>query len=210
MKVLVLCDDRWHPAATPRTGLASLGDCGFEFDWIENAHDWSAARMANYPLTILTKSNNVSSKDETEWMTPAIEVAFREYVQAGNGLLAIHSGTAGYQETPILRRLLGGVFLHHPKQCPVIVEPKTGHPLTAGSEPFTLKDEHYFMALDDSEADVFLTSTSEHGTQPAGWTRRQGAGRVCVLTPGHNLEIWLEPGYQRLILNGLEWCGKDS
>jgi len=29
-----------------------------------------------------------------------------------------------------------------------------------------------------------------------------------VLTPGHNLEVWLHPAYQALILNGLQWCGK--
>ena len=98
----------------------------------------------------------------------------------------------------------------HPAQCPVTVEPVAGHPLTQGSVRFTAKDEHYFMALDDTQADVFLTTTSEHGTQPAGWTRTEGGGRVCVLTPGHNVEVWLHPAYQALIRNGLHWCGKVS
>lgn len=209
MKVLVLCDDRWHPAATPRAGLAGLGESGFEFDWIENAHDWSAARMAEYSLVLLTKSNNVSARDETPWMTSEVEAALRDYVRAGNGLLTIHSGTAGYQETPILRSLLGGVFLRHPPQCQVTIVPTAGHPLVMGSVAFTSKDEHYFMALDDEKADLFLTSVSEHGSQPAGWTRQEGEGRVCVLTPGHNLEVWLQAEYQRLILNALAWCTRQ-
>src|SRR5262245_22508533 len=166
MRTLVLCDDRWHPAATPRAGLAELGEAGYEFDWMENAEEWSAERMAGYPLVILTKSNNVSATDQRPWVTEAVQAAFVDYVQRGNSLLAIHSGTAGYQEMPALRGLLGGVFLKHPPQCPVTVEPKAGHPLTVGSEPFTLKDEHYFMALDDSQADLFLTTSSEHGGQP--------------------------------------------
>jgi hypothetical protein len=29
-----------------------------------------------------------------------------------------------------------------------------------------------------------------------------------MLTPGHNLEVWLHPSYQALILNGLRWCSK--
>jgi len=66
------------------------------------------------------------------------------------------------------------------------------------------------MEFDDPTADLFLTSTSEHGTQPAGWTRTEGAGRVCVLTPGHNLEIWLHPAYQALIHNALDWCAKTN
>jgi len=156
MKILVLCDDFWHPARIPREGLGKLSGAEFTFDWIENAHDWSAERLALYPVTILTKSNNVSSTDQTNWMTEPVQAAFHDYVGNGNGLLAIHSGTAEYAQKPVLRRLLGGVFTHHPEQCPVTIEPHKGHPLVEGSTAFILKDEHYFMALDVQQEDVFV------------------------------------------------------
>ncbi len=111
---------------------------------------------------------------------------------------------------PVLRGLLGGVFSHHPAQCPVTMIPRVGHPLSAGSGTFTLKDEHYFMMLDDSQAKVFMTTKSEHGEQPGAWTRTEGAGRVAVLTPGHNVEVWLHPSFQALLRNTLRWCGKIS
>ncbi|MGZ9234665.1 MAG: ThuA domain-containing protein, partial [Anaerolineales bacterium] len=139
-----------------------------------------------------------------------VQMAFSNYVHKGNGLLAIHSGTADYAQMPVLRSLLGGVFTHHPEQCPVNVNPHAGHPLSAGGAPFTQKDEHYFMAMDDPQADVFMTTTSEHGEQPGGWRRIAGDGRVAVLTPGHNLEVWLHPSFQTLLLNSLRWCGKLS
>jgi type 1 glutamine amidotransferase len=82
------------------------------------------------------------------------------------------------------------------------------HPLCEGVAPFTLRDEHYFMATDDPAVDVFLTTTSEHGEQPGGWRRLEGNGRVAVLTPGHNLEIWLHPSFQALVVNCLRWCGR--
>ena len=162
-----------------------------------------------YPLVILTKSNKVSSIDLTEWMTDTVQATFSDYVHKGNGLLAIHSGTAEYEQKTLLRSLLGGVFAYHPEQCPVTVRPHAGHPLSAGAAPFTLTDEHYFMALDDPQADVFVTTTSEHGEQTGGWTRVEGRGRVAVLTPGHNLEVWLHPSFQRLLRNSLRWCGKS-
>ena len=205
---LVLCDDKWHPAAIARSGLAALALTDLAFEWIEDAAAWSATRMVQHPLTVLVKANNISSSDTTPWMSDDVQQAFVDYVQAGNGLLVIHNGTAGYQECPVLRGLMGGVFVHHPPQCPVTVEPKAGHPLTLGSTPFTLKDEHYFMEMDDPDVDLFLTSASEHGAQPAGWRRQSGAGRVAVLTPGHNLEVWLHPAYQALIGNCLRWCGR--
>jgi type 1 glutamine amidotransferase len=210
MRLLVLCDDFWHPAKIPQKGLVGLGKFDFEFDWIEDANDWSAKRMGAYPVTILTKSNNISSTDETPWMTEPVQGAFLDYVKNGNGLLVLHSGTAGYQHTAVLRALMGGVFRDHPEQCPVTVEPRAGHPLTEGCEGFTLKDEHYLMDLDDDQADVFITTSSVHSTQPGGWRRYAGDGRVCVLTPGHNLEVWQHPTYQTLLLNSLYWCSKIS
>jgi type 1 glutamine amidotransferase len=208
MKTLVLCDDFWHPARIPREGLGALKGSEFTFDWIENARDWLPEQMMRYPLVILTKSNNVSATDQTGWMTDTVQAGFADYVRNGNGLLAIHSGTAEYDQMPVLRALLGGVFTHHPEQCPVTVEPHRGHPLSIGSETFTLKDEHYFMALDDPGAEVFVTTRSEHGEQPGAWRRTDGAGRVTVLTPGHNVEVWLHPAFQALLLNALRWCGK--
>jgi type 1 glutamine amidotransferase len=208
MKTLVFCDDYWHPARVPRAGLGALKGAEFTFDWIENARDWSPEHMMTHPLVILTKSNNVSAADQTGWVTDAVQTAFADYVHKGNGLLAIHSGTAEYDQMPVLRGLLGGTFTHHPEACPVTVDPHAGHPLCSGSAPFTLKDEHYFMALDDPQAEVYMTTKSEYGEQPGAWRRTEGSGRVAVLTPGHNVEVWLHPSFQVLLLNTLRWCGK--
>jgi type 1 glutamine amidotransferase len=207
MRILVLCDDRWHPAQTVRQGLLGLESQEFAFDYIEDAADWSAAHMDTYPLVLLSKSNNRTAGDETPWMDDATQAAFAAFVRRGGGLLVIHSGSAGYADTTVLRPLLGGVFVSHPPQCPVTVTPLSDHPLSAGSAEFTLQDEHYQMTLDDPAADVFVTTLSQHGSQPGGWLRRDGLGRVCMLTPGHNLEVWQHPAFQALISNALHWCG---
>ncbi|RPI34579.1 MAG: ThuA domain-containing protein [Chloroflexota bacterium] len=210
MKILVICDDFWHPARVVRQGLGALCEGEISFDWIENAHDWSPERMLACPVTLLTKANHVSATVQTGWMTGEVEQAFADYVCKGNGLCAVHSGTAGYAEMPVLRGLLGGVFVRHPEQCPVTIQPLAGHPLASGCEPFTLKDEHYFMALDDPQAEVFLTTRSAHGDQPGAWTRLEGRGRVAVLTPGHNLDVWLHRSFQALLRNMLRWCEKND
>jgi type 1 glutamine amidotransferase len=210
MKTLVICGDYWHPPQVVREGLDALKTAEFNFDWIENAHEWSPKRMAAYPLVILTKSNNISSTDQTGWMSDSVQAAFVDHVRKGNGLLALHSGIAEYEQKPELRRLLGGVFIHHPDQCSVTIEPKAAHPLSAGSRPFTRTDEHYFVEIDDPQVDVFMTTRSIHGKQPGGWRREEGAGRVVVLTPGHNLSVWLHPAFQNLLLNALRWCSKGT
>ncbi|MBI2512114.1 MAG: ThuA domain-containing protein [Opitutae bacterium] len=204
-RVLVFCDDLYHPAAVVRAGLAPLGASGeFAFDWIENAAGWNPAGLRDYAAVLLSKSNVCSAKDETPWLAGPNEGALRDYVRAGGGLVAVHSGTASYRDWPIMRAVLGGVFANHPPPCPVTVEPVGGHPLCAGVEAaFTVHDEHYQMLLDDPALDVFLRTRSAHGAQVAGWTRREGRGRVAVLTPGHFPEVWLHASMQRLLVNAL-------
>jgi type 1 glutamine amidotransferase len=208
---LVLCDDPWHQGGLVREGLQEglqrVDDGILSFDWMLDPGDWSSQRIASCRLVILAKANNVSAEGEPGWMTERIEAAFVDHVARGNGLLAVHSGTAGYSRMKRLRALLGGVFVSHPELCPVTVEPRGGHPLAAGSAAFTVEDEHYFMEMDDPDVDVFVTTRSRHGEQPGGWTRREGSGRVAVLTPGHNVEVWRHPSFQKLLLNAMLWCG---
>ncbi len=206
MRTLVFCDDSAHPASLTRDGLAALGQRDLQFDWVEDPTGWSTDSLNQYPLVIFSKANNRSRADHEPWASEETGQAFVDYVAGGSGLLVLHSGTALYDNTPSFCSLMGGIFTGHPPQCPVTVDPTADHPLTAGSEPFTLKDEHYMMEMNDPNVDVFLYTESEHGRQPAGWTRTEGEGRVCVLTPGHNLEVWRHPSYQSLLRNGLAWC----
>lgn len=164
--------------------------------------------MSEYPLTVLAKANITSSKVEKPWLTQETQPGFLDYVRGGGGLVVVHAGTCRYEELNVMNDLIGGAFTRHPDQCEVRIEPRNGHPVTAGVLPFAMKDEHYFIEMDAQDADLFMHSHSEHGVQPAGWSRTEGLGRVCVLTPGHNLEVWLHPEFQKLLANALRWTTK--
>jgi len=206
MHILVFCDDLYHPAATVQTGLAPLAATGpFKFDWVENAVGWDPQQLARYDAVLLAKSNVCSSSDRTPWLAGPTEHALSDFVRAGGGLVAVHSGIASYKDWPAMRAVLGGVFEKHPPPGQLTVEPVAGHLLTTGLHgAFTIYDEHYQIVMDDPAADVFLRVCSEHGVQPAGWTRHVEAGRVVVLTPGHFPEVWLHRAMQRLLVNALE------
>jgi len=191
-------------------GFAPLAEAGFDFRFLEDGTAWSGGLMTEYALVVLAKANINSAADRHPWLSVDSQNAFQDYVQGGGGLLVVHAGTAGYQELSGLRRLTGGRFLQHPDQCEVDLIPRPGHPIVAGVNPFMVRDEHYFMALEDHAAEVFLHSQSAHGIQPAGWTRPEGRGRVCVLTPGHTEEAWRHPMFQLLLQNALHWaCPKN-
>ena len=96
---------------------------------------------------------------------------------------------------------MGGSFAEHPAQCLITYNPVDGYDETAGVEAFSAMDEHYFMNMDNKNIDLFMTSSSANGTQPAGWLCRSGAGVVTVLTPGHRIEVWQNPNFKQLLRN---------
>jgi len=210
LRTLVLCEDRWHPAEAARRGIAALAEPRFNFQFICDGGEWSRERMVGCQLLIVAKSNHRNAEDHRAWLTPQNQTELRRFVQGGGGLFVIHGGTAGYGDLIVMRETTGGIFKRHPDQCPVTVRPAPQHALTRGVNTFTAQDEHYFMTLDDLRAEIFLHSSSEHGVQPAGWTRREGQGRVCVLTPGHNPEVWLHAEFQKLLRNGLNWLAAGN
>ena len=207
-RVLVICEDAWHPVEIIRRGLSPLVAGGFDFEFLEGGAKWSAGLMQNFSVVILAKANMISVTDNRAWLTPDSEAAFQNYLRRGNGLLIIHGGTSRYGELPVMRSVMGGAFLSHPAECVVTLEPNPSHKLSHGAGIFTVRDEHYHVAFEGSAADVFLQSRSEHSVQPAGWTRVVDGGRVCVLTPGHNLEVWLHPEFQIILSNALRWTAK--
>jgi hypothetical protein len=207
VRIVVFCGDTFHPAATVRAGLVPLATAhGFTFDWVEDAAGWDPSLLEGYAAVVLAKSNVCSPADRTPWLIGPAEDSLLNFVRRGGGLLAVHSGTASYKDVPGVRRVLGGVFDHHPPPGAVTVKPVSGHPLVAGvGAAFTVHDEHYQMIMDDPVLDVFLHTRSAQGGQPAGWTRREGRGRVAVLTPGHFPEVWQHPDFQQVLANALKW-----
>lgn len=209
MKTIVFCDDCWHPGETVRLGLASLCAAGFDFEFPGDDTERLPEILRDYSMILLAKANMISGQNQSPWLTADLAAVFQDHLRRGGGLVVVHAGVSRYESSPVMRKLMGGAFLRHPDQCAVTLEPQSDHPLTSGVTIFTVCDEHYFMTMFDSSSDVFLYSRSEHGTQPAGWTRViENNGRVCVLTPGHNLEVWQHPEFQKLLLNALRWAAK--
>ena len=97
--------------------------------------------------------------------------------------------------------------MKHPPRCEVKVRPIADHPVTEGVEPFTVRDEHYEIRVIAEDVIRLLESESESGgKQTAGYVRRLGDGKICVLTPGHILSVWKHPMFKKLVLNAIDWC----
>ncbi len=226
MRVLLLCDDYWHPGQVPIDGVAPLKNQGFSFDIISDAKDFSPDMLKDYPAVLLSKCDEVSATDKTPWKTEAVQKAFTAYVENGGGLLAVHTALVAGEHTETLDALIGNRFTYHPHDCPVTVQPLKQHPVTDGVGMFCEVDEHYRLEMIAPDADIVMASYSPpqgepekyaedpyHNTPawicPAAYVRTQGKGRVCVLTPGHHLAVWHNPQYQRVLVNALRWISGE-
>jgi len=223
MRILLICDDHYHPGEIPLEGIAPLKNKGFEFDIIRNGNEFKPEILADYRTVIMAKCDRVSPIDKSSWKTPLIQQAFVEYVEKGGGLLTIHNGTVAGENTEVLDCLIGCKFKRHPNDCPVLVEPIKPHPITQNVNAFWEVDEHYQIEILADNVEILMASYApEQGSvkrweenpyfntpakiNPAGYVRKQGNGRVCVLTPGHHIEVWLNPEYQKVLENALNWC----
>ena len=223
MRVLLICDDYWHPGQVPIDGIAPLKESGFQFDIITDANEFKPEMLKNYPVVILCKCDEVSPTDKTSWKSQAVQQAFIDYVENGGGLIVSHTALVAGKDTEALDRLIGSRFTYHPMDCPVTVKPVKPHPIVEGVEMFCELDEHYRLDIITDDVDIIIASysppqgeESKYKDEPyhnsdawigaAGYVRTQGRGRVCVLTPGHHLAVWLNPHFQLILKNALNWC----
>ena len=214
MKVLLLCDDLWHPGETVRYGLQFLVDRGIALDTVMDAKDIVTPELLRaYDAVIIAKGNALNGANSSapwfeEGITYVSPEGYRAYVEEGGAILALHAGvTYSPERCPGMSSLLGTRFNGHPPQCPVefrVTDP--AHPVMRGIQGFTFRqDEHYRLEVLAGDAEVFCETASSAGVFPAGVARQIGQGRVCVRTPGHHAFALNEPGYQPVIINALEW-----
>jgi len=223
MNILLLCDDEYHPGQVPIDGVKPLADKGYKIDIISNGNDFSPKILQNYQVVILSKADHVTQANLTSWKSPAVQQAFVDYVENGGGLIISHSAIVAGKNTAVLDRLAGCTFKYHPAQTPVYAEPLKPHPIMEGVEAFTETDEHYQVNILANDIDILMAAhapaqgaTEKYDTEPytnapqkiapCVFARAQGNGRVCVITPGHNLNVWLNPNFQRLLENAIQWC----
>ena len=218
-RVLVLCDDIWHPAEVIRKGLEPLEAANPEvvFDFVETAKDiLTTEMMGDYPVIFCCKGNTINAANTAPWFEPGVtEVGpgeFKEYVEKGGIYVALHAGSdvnpewvpEGFREEAArYNELVGCRFVDHPPRCLMKVHvTNPSHPLLEGVRDFAERDEQYHLDILTSKADFFLESTTEAGgTVPCGFMFPRGKGQVIVLTPGHTLSMLKNQEYQKILQN---------
>lgn len=206
-KILIICHDYWHSGDVVEAGLDFL-NTKYQYDLtvlrdMENI-DLKNWNFDDYQAIFVCKDNRNSYEDEGQWLTDVVATKFTDYVSDGGRLVVLHAGIVAPTSSKIFKDLVGCAFEMHPDQCPVEYIPVGDTPVINKVSTFIEHDEHYKINIYTTDITVFLNSKSQFFDEVAGYYRQVGSGTVCVMSPGHNLPVWLNPNYQTLIKNILE------
>lgn len=144
-------------------------------------------------------------------MHPDDQTALADRVQAGLGLVALHSSCVDVgapEEHETWFGLIGCRFAHHPPFGRFTVSCAGAHPVTAGIDRFEIDDELYLTKPAGEPMTVLATADHEGRPQPMVSVRETGKGRVCFIAPGHDARAWANPGFQRLVQQAVRWTAR--
>jgi hypothetical protein len=208
-KIYMIMEDKYHNRDVIVPGMdAALGPNSFTAVVEPEEFPWGSIKVGE-AIFVSQKGENQELPDGSrlKWVSPEREKLLWDFVNAGGSALFIHCGTVVADAGELYRKLVGGVFLQHPKQCPVTFAPLKGsHPIAEGVEAFTVPDEHYHCQVDLEGITPFLAAGSVGNAGVlAGWCQTIGKGRTVVICPGHTTEAATNPNVSRLIRNAVNW-----
>jgi type 1 glutamine amidotransferase len=153
-------------------------------------------------------------------MSDAQKQDFLAFVRGGGGFAGFHSATDTFYKWPEYGELIGGYFDEHPWHAKVRikVEDRAFPGLGALGPAFEITDEiyqfknwsrantHVLLSLDTSSVDLKKKGVKRtDGDFGIAWTRTYGKGRVYYNALGHRQEVWDDPRFQTMVVEGLKW-----
>ena len=200
-KILIVGDNalaKWHKLSPFDEILVKIFQ-EFDVTISTNYDDFQIYELIKYDVCI-------SMIDQWIPLNESQTFGLLTYVFNGGGLLMIHQGIS-LQARDELSLLARGRFIKHPEQCVLnynIIP--NAHEIVKDVEEFSSLEEPYECMLDNLvKTNVFLEYTLDNNTFAAGWCHSYGIGKVVYLSPGHNLETFKNPIYQKIIQNSIDW-----
>jgi len=205
------------PAAVQ--ALQQLGSsAGLAVDVSDDPAVFTEAGLQRYALLVFANTNNDVFDSDAE------RLAFRRYLEAGGGVVGIHSVLGTERRWPWFRMMLGGTFnWHAPFQAFSVRRIDRRHPSVQNlPDEWRTHDEFYFLkdmhpgihvvlAGDvrtlgpDDSARVRQSAIPFNDLYPVAWSHDFDGGTVWVTTLGHDARDYQDPTFLSLLRGGLAW-----
>lgn len=181
---------------------AALSRDGIRFTYTENPTDLNPGNLALYDGLMIYANH--------EKMDPEQEKALLDFVAEGKGFLPIHAASFCFQNSEEYIRLVGGQFQKHDTGTFVAEIVDSTHPVMQSVDTFSTWDETYVHHKLSNDRKVLMERVEGSHREPWTWIREHGKGRVFYTAYGHDERSWSNPGFQRLIRQGILWAVGDE
>jgi hypothetical protein len=153
-----------------------------------------------------------------------------DYVEAGGGLVGIHSATDACYQHQAYGETIGGYFDGHPWNAGAMVtivvedpEHELNKPVFGDTRDFSFKEEIYqfrpepysrehlriLLQLDPERSDPGKNTKRADNDYPVAWVQTVGEGRVFYSSLGHNHHIFTNPMILKHFLAGIQFATGD-
>lgn len=140
----------------------------------------------------------------------------RAFVESGKGVVVLHHAICNNVDWPWwYEEVVGGRYLFESvngKQSSYkhdedqLITTVINHPITEGLGAFRIHDETYKDLWISPKVKVLLRSDNPTSDGPVAWISPYEKSRVVYLQLGHDRNANLNPSYQRLVRNAIQWA----
>jgi type 1 glutamine amidotransferase len=225
IKVLIITGDHGHKWKETTPFIKDfLTKAGLKVDVTETpAKDLTSTNLAKYDVLLLNYKDTKNGGPDTRW-SDENKKAFAEAIQGGKGLVVYHHASSafvgGSEFDKDFERIIAGGWRkqgnHGKRHVFTVTMRKTDHPITRGmpAEFVHANDELYQNSVMFPDSVVLATAYSDKALDPKNtgkhepvvWVATFGKGRVCENVLGHDVAAMESPGFQTLLIRGVEWA----
>jgi uncharacterized protein len=199
---------------------------GFKVDVSDTAVVFTKENLQKYRLVIFTSTNNDVFDTDTQ------RLAFRHYIEAGGGMVGIHSIMGTERNWKWFKELIGGTFswhAHFHKYRVKVIDPKhpsvEGLPLVweradecyfekelyPGIHTIMVQDVESLSPTDDKEKEKIKQNVGSFGDYyPAVWYQFYDGGVSWITTLGHDKDDYAEPVFVKHIFQGIRFVVQNT
>ena len=143
-------------------------------------------------------------------ITPSQEKALLDFVKQGKGFIPLHCASFCFRNSDEVVEMIGGQFKTHKYGPFPLVPVDAKHPVMKDVPSFTTTDETYVHTKISKNIHVVTERVEGDHHEPYTWVRSYGKGRVFYTAYGHDEKTFLNPGFLKLVHNGILWAVGDA
>jgi type 1 glutamine amidotransferase len=156
--------------------------------------------------------------DMVQDLEPKKQANLRDFVESGKGVVVLHHGICGnvnwqwwYEEVVGGRYLfeaINGKKSSYKHDEELTIKPAMQHPILKGISTFRIHDETYKDIWISPKVKVLLTTDNPTSDGPVAWISPYEKSRVVYIQLGHDRNANLNPNWQRLVRNAIQWAAR--